>query len=64
MPYKIGDRVTITRPHPENAKWCGKTGVVTRIGADGMYELRGINGRISEKVLGVIACSADELTGA
>lgn len=64
MPFKPGDRVTITRPHPENAMYRGKTGVIARIGLDGMYELRGIDGRIREKFLGIIACTADELTGA
>lgn len=64
MPFKIGDRITITRPHPENAKYHGKTGTIDRIGLDGMYELRGIDGRLREAVLGVIACTADELTGA
>lgn len=64
MPFKIGDRVTITRPHPENAAYHGKTGTIDRIGLDGMYELRGIERPIREKLLGVIACTADELTGA
>lgn len=64
MQFQIGDRVTITNPHPENAKWRGKTATINRIGQDGMYELRGVSGRINEKVLGVIACTADELTKA
>jgi hypothetical protein len=64
MQFQPGDHVKITNPHPENAKWRGKTGTINRIGQDGMHELRGVNGRISEKVLGVIACTADELTRA
>lgn len=64
MPFKPGDRVTITRPHPENAKYRGKIGTIARVGVDGMYELRGVDGRLREAVLGIIACTADELTGA
>ena len=64
MPFKPGDRVTITNPHPENAKHRGKSGTIDRIGLDGMYELRGVDRPIREKLLGIIACSADELTGA
>ncbi len=64
MPFNPGDRVTIANPHPENAKWRGKTGTVARIGQDGMYELSGIERPVREKLLGVIACSADELKAA
>lgn len=64
MTYKPGDRVTITNPHTENAAHRGKTGTIARIGADGMYELRGVDGRLREAVLGIIACTADELTRA
>lgn len=64
MTFNPGDRVTITNPHPENAKWRGKTGTIREIDRNGMYILTGIERPMRERLLGYIACTDDELTAA
>lgn len=66
MPFKLGDRVTITRPHPERAAYRGKTGTVIDDGSKsgGLIGVKGLDGRIREAVAGYMGFYADELTGA
>jgi len=64
MTFRPGDRVTITNPHPENAKYRGKTATIREIDNNGLYVLSGIDRPIREVLLGNVGCSADELTRA
>jgi hypothetical protein len=66
MPYRPGDRVTITNPHPENAKWRGLTGTVVDDGSKsgGLIPVKGLDGRIKEAVAGYRGFYAEELTRA
>lgn len=66
MPFKTGDRVTITRPAPERAAYRGKSGTVIDDGSKsgGLIAIKGLDGRIREAVAGYVGFYADELTGA
>lgn len=66
MPYRPGDRVTITNPHPENAKYRGKTGTVLDDGSKsgGLIAVKGLDGRLKEAVAGYRGFYAEELTQA
>lgn len=66
MAYKPGDRVTITNPAPERADYRGRTGTVIDDGSKsgGLIGVKGLHGRIREKIAGHVGFYADELTGA
>lgn len=64
MSFQPSDRVTITNPHPENAKYRGKTGTVREIDSGGYLLLEGVDGRLREKLLGYVACEPNELKAA
>lgn len=66
MPYKPGDRVTVTNPTPENAKYRGKTGIVFDDGSKsgGLMAIKGLDGRLREAFAGYPCFYADELTAA
>lgn len=66
MTYRPGDRVTITNPTPENAKYRGKTGTVVDDGSKsgGLIPVKGLDGRVREAVAGYRGFYAEELTRA
>jgi hypothetical protein len=66
MTIRPGDRVTITNPHPENAKYRGKTGILLDDGSKsgGLMAVKGLDGRVKEAVAGYRGFYADELTRA
>lgn len=66
MPFKPGDRVTITNPSRENAAYRGKTGTVLDDGSKsgGLIAVKGLDGRIREAVAGYRGFYANELTKA
>jgi hypothetical protein len=66
MTYRPGDRVTITNPSPENAKYRGKAGTALDDGSKsgGLIAVKGLDGRLKEAVAGFRGFYADELTRA
>jgi hypothetical protein len=66
MTFRTGDRVTVTNPSPENAKYRGKTGILLDDGSKsgGLMAVKGLEGRVKEAVAGYRGFYADELTRA
>lgn len=66
MPYRPGDRVTITNPHRENAKYRGRTGTILDDGSKsgGLIPVAGLDGRVREAVAGYRGFYSEELTRA
>jgi hypothetical protein len=64
MPFKAGDRVTVTNPAPERAAYRGRTGTAIDDGSKsgGLIGVKGLDRWIREAVSGYMAFYADELT--
>ena len=64
--FRKGDRVAVTNPSPENARYRGRTGTVTDDGSKsgGLIGVKGLDGRLAEAIKGTPGFYAEELSPA